>query len=497
MTPRLESTTSNSGSCSVTGDNNNKDGNDIAAATIIVRPPNGKPAWVRCASTGDFINPFDNGQEMSAQAKNERLNLNLGQRVVSPENKLLVWILRFLSNLTVEWWEAYFFAFWKRVPLILRRKLTFWAWNVYFPIHKALLGRRTGLHVDASAEYHALTTFMWWGRLFPVSVQRMRFSLSQLHVVAPTTPPASSKMENIEHDAKDLLDEIPARQRDFTTVKGLFMHNNNNGNDTPSDWTIFWVYGGAFLAGDTVGNTGPADFLGRACQMDVFLPEYRLVPEYKADDIYWDICLAYRWLCERRDASKIILLGISSGGALCTMLMQNLAKHRRGELDALIPDFCEPAVRGLPLPAGAVLFGPFVDFTEPSGSLLHHQRHDLIVNQRVLEVGVPYLETHVPDGKRHEYSPLYQSCRDLPPICIAVSEHETTFDMTVQLVNRARREGVSVTLGVWRYMCHVFSFFNAFCPEAQQSMEFCIEWMNQQKAAHAAKEAAAAKEEGQ
>lgn len=213
----------------------------------------------------------------------------------------------------------------------------------------------------------------------------------------------------------------------------------------------------------------------------------RLVPESKADDIVWDVALAYRWLCQRRDPSRIIFLGISSGGALCTMIMQNLAKLARRvgsgkddyDEESLLPPFVQPALENLQMPAGCVLFGPFVDFTEPSGSLWHYQKHDLIVNQRVIEVGIPYLDTHLPRGQRREYSPIHQSFHGLPPMCVTVSEHETTFDMTLQLVNRARRDGVSVTLGVWQYMCHVFSFLNAFVPEGQQSMDFCIEWIRQ------------------
>eukprot|EP00977_Amphora_coffeiformis_P027655 scaffold34630_cov185-Amphora_coffeaeformis.AAC.1 len=127
--------------------------------------------------------------------------------------------------------------------------------------------------------------------------------------------------------------------------------------------------------------------------------------------------------------------------------MQNLAKQARGENHSLLPSSIEPALQGLKMPAGCVLFGPFVDFTEPTGALLHYPKHDLIVNQSVLDVGLPYLDTHI--GERKEYSPIYQSCKDLPPLCIAVSEHETTFDMTLQLINRARREGVPVTVGCW------------------------------------------------
>eukprot|EP00566_Odontella_aurita_P024767 CAMPEP_0113578006 /NCGR_PEP_ID=MMETSP0015_2-20120614/29219_1 /TAXON_ID=2838 /ORGANISM="Odontella" /LENGTH=97 /DNA_ID=CAMNT_0000481719 /DNA_START=81 /DNA_END=371 /DNA_ORIENTATION=+ /assembly_acc=CAM_ASM_000160 len=74
------------------------------------------------------------------------------------------------------------------------------AWKVYYPVHKYLLGRRTGIHPDASHEYHALTTIMWWGNLFPVTVRRMRFSLSQLSVWHPPEayPPCLKRAAKVE-----------------------------------------------------------------------------------------------------------------------------------------------------------------------------------------------------------------------------------------------------------------------------------------------------------
>ena len=263
MTPRLESPPPNNGH-----DKPETLASSVSPETVIIQPP-GQPAYVRCASQGDFVNPFPDG-ELPAHVKNERLNLNLGQTVVTPENKLLLWILKFLNDTCVGWWEKYFFELWKRVPLTIRRKLTFWGWKLYLPLHKALLGRRTGLHQDASAEYHALTTIMWWGRLFPVSVQRMRFSLGQLHVISPS--PVQSKVRPIQdHDMRDFLpiNAVPQAQKEHVAVNGLFLETS----DQPTEWTIFWIYGGAFMSGDARGNTGPADEIGRACHMDVFIPE--------------------------------------------------------------------------------------------------------------------------------------------------------------------------------------------------------------------------------
>jgi hypothetical protein len=119
-----------------------------------------------------------------AADENKRLNLNLGmpfdltiftrrdvaatgvvQKVLRPPVRTL---LRLLDRL-LAYFESPIFHFWSnRVPLRLRQKLTFLAWGTYLPIHKALVGRRTGLHRDVSLECHALTSIMYWGRLVRV-----------------------------------------------------------------------------------------------------------------------------------------------------------------------------------------------------------------------------------------------------------------------------------------------------------------------------------------
>lgn len=119
-----------------------------------------------------------------AADENKRLNLNLGmpvdltiftrrdvvatgvvQKVLRPPVRTLLQLLdRLLAYI-----ESPIFHFWSdRVPLRVRQKLTFLAWGMYLPIHKALVGRRTGLHRDVSLECHALTSIMYWGRLVRV-----------------------------------------------------------------------------------------------------------------------------------------------------------------------------------------------------------------------------------------------------------------------------------------------------------------------------------------
>ena len=460
----------------------------MAGKTVIVHSKNA-PSYVRCTSTRAFVNPAAPPGITAAQV-NQKLNLNLGQKLLNPENKTLLWILRFVNNLLLGWWEHHAFAIWKKIPLQWRRKLTFWAWELYLPLHKALLGRRTGIHPDASLEYHALTTVLWAGRLFPVSIERMRFSLSQLNVVVPTKDLVpSSRVEEIVNEPYAVSDASGVtinskgdtwRQANHCHVNGLYVHLHPD----PTEYALFWVYGGAFLSGDAPGNLAHAQQFAQRAGTDVFIASHRLVPEAKLSDLIWDVCLAYRWFCQKReregkDPGKILMLGISSGGALVMRILQSIADVRRGE--ATLPDYLPLAVKDVPMPSAAALLGPFCDFTAPAkGSLAHYPQHDLIVNQRVAE-HLSYLDTHC-DGGRRENSPVHRSfAGGLPPLCVVCSQHEAVYDHAIDLVNAARAAGVPVTVGVWQYMCHVFPFFSGFIPEGQQSTEFVCDWLREQQ----------------
>ena len=432
--------------------------------------------------TQDYIRKVDK----RAKEENEKLNLNLGlpldlteltrrdvnmaelsiiKRAIRVPVRIMMHLLdRFLSLI-----ENPIFEFWSsRLPLKFRQQLTFVAWTIYLPIHKALIGRRTGLHPSVSLEYHALTSLMWWGRLFPITIDRIRMSLSQLHVCHPSwaynnmIKPVSTKQNNltkpnngekygisghvteIYHAMKTkrtptgFRESVQDGEHHEMTVTGQYIQHLAH----PSEKVIFWIYGGAFLAGDSKGNLGVAEKVGIMCQnRDCFIPDYRLVPEYHLDDALFDITLAYEYLLYERciRPENIILLGISSGGGLATLLMQTLVETRQKSQ----------------LPAGCVLVGPFVDYCTPIGSMSAYIKHDLIVNQSVFDSGIPYLEVVLGcHENRVEASPVYRKFNDIPPLCICVSEHEVVYDQAMILAERAKSQGVDVTVGAWK--CELF-----------------------------------------
>jgi acetyl esterase/lipase len=264
----------------------------------------------------------------------------------------------------------------------------------------------------------------------------MRFCLSQLHVWHPPeeypswnllkrTPhdnnsttqtntsgefPEEVKATNgHKHGIRGHLYEVyhqmrekvtPTGTRDRTTTKSSATEMTVTGqyiqhSSRPSQKVLFWIYGGAFLAGDSKGNLGIAEKMGMVCGVesadtegnvvdmrDVFIPDYRLVPEYHLDDAIHDVTLAYEYLIFERGVrpEDVVLLGISSGGGLVALLLQALEAAQR-MFDQMGEENRTYASIPAGLPSGGVLMSPFVDYTEPFGSMREYTKHDLIVHQ--------------------------------------------------------------------------------------------------------------------
>jgi monoterpene epsilon-lactone hydrolase len=454
--------------------------------TRVLFTADGAP-YVICDSDEAFQNPTT-PKETTPELANAQLNLNLGQTFISrgESNSSILLFIKLLDLVFVQWWDGWLCALYARfVPLSVRRCIVFAAWCTYRAVHAYTLGRTTGLHASQSLDYHALTTALWWSRFVPVPPRRMRFSLSQLNACTPNV--VESAVTTVRHEMI-LTDGVPLTQTDHCVVTGLYLHSGDGAANVSAantnSKTIFWIYGGAYLAGDAVGNSSAADWIGRRANKHVFVPTIRLAPEANLDDVLWDACLAYKYLCQSVDPNNIVVLGISSGAAIAVRLLQLIAEQKRNE--ELMPSYLSTVVKGLKMPQSAVLFGPYIDYTMPKkGSFLHYAKHDLIVNEAVQDYGLPYLEKFIPNGRRREYSPVYRSMQGLPPLCVVVSEHECVYDMTIELVNQARQAGVPVTVGVWKYMCHVFSLLWAFCPEGALSMEFVCDWIRAQESTDA------------
>jgi epsilon-lactone hydrolase len=139
--------------------------------------------------------------------------------------------------------------------------------------------------------------------------------------------------------------------------------------------------------------------------------------------------------------------GDSAGGGLVFSLLLRAARE------------------GLPRPACAVGFSPWVDLTGRQPSMRRNARRDVMLPAgRAMEVARLYLGGHEPADPLA--SPLFGAWRDPPPALIMASRSEILVDEAIGLAEALRRGGGDVRLELWRGLPHAWPIFFGLIPEA-------------------------------
>ncbi|CAE7412555.1 est [Symbiodinium pilosum] len=80
---------------------------------------------------------------------------------------------------------------------------------------------------------------------------------------------------------------------------------------------------------------------------------------------------------------------------------------------------------------------------------------------------------------RERVSPVCNDMTGLCPLYVSVSEHEVCLDENNELVEKAKKAEVEVTLDLVPHMPHAFQWCSAFLPESRESDDRIIGWMRE------------------
>ncbi|HEY2386951.1 MAG TPA: alpha/beta hydrolase [Candidatus Binatia bacterium] len=219
-----------------------------------------------------------------------------------------------------------------------------------------------------------------------------------------------------------------------------------------SDAALLYLHGGGYAIGSINTHRALVAELARAARVPALAIDYRLAPESPFPAAVEDATAAYRWLLARGIApSRLSIAGDSAGGGLTIATLVALR-------DA-----------GVPLPAAAVCFSPWIDLEGLGQSMSERASRDpLIQKERMLAFAAAYLGGK--DPRTPLAAPLYADLTGLPPLLVQVGEEETLYDDAVRLVERARKSGVDVTLEAWAEMIHVWQLFAPVLPEGREAL---------------------------
>jgi acetyl esterase/lipase len=131
------------------------------------------------------------------------------------------------------------------------------------------------------------------------------------------------------------------------------------------------------------------------------------------------------------------------------------------------------------LPAGAVCISPSTDLAK-TGESIHARAHmdPLVTVPSTFAHAKRYLGEKG-DPRHPLASPLYAELKGLPPLLVMVGTHEILHDDSTRLAAKAQAAGVDVTLEIAQDMVHIWPFFAAILPEAQQAVDRIGAWVQE------------------
>ncbi|MBY5354024.1 alpha/beta hydrolase [Rhizobium leguminosarum] len=221
---------------------------------------------------------------------------------------------------------------------------------------------------------------------------------------------------------------------------------------------ILYIHGGGFSSGSIRTHSLLAGSLAKAASSDVFLIDYRLMPEYGYPSQINDALTAYRWLLDNGYRSEnVVVAGDGAGGniAIETVLRQIQAAK--------------------PLPAAVIALSPITDLAATGGSMTTNAESDPLVDKAWIEtLRKTYLGSRSPADPR--VSPLYADMTGFPPLLLQVGSGEVLLDDTLRLADKARQAGVDVTTEVWPGMPHQWQLFPSLLDDADRSSQNIAEF---------------------
>ena len=238
---------------------------------------------------------------------------------------------------------------------------------------------------------------------------------------------------------------------------GEFVTSQRAAADGP---VLLYLHGGGYIACSPETHRPLVSSLVQRIQGCAYVPNYRLAPEHPFPAALVDARAAYDHLVETLhiDPARIVISGDSAGGGLALALTLSLRDDRR------------------PLPAAVVAFSPWTDLALTGASLDENSdRCAMFAGITIRRASVFYVGDA--DPRNPHLSPLYGEYHDMPPMLIHASLDEVLRDDAIRVAQRARDFGVAVELRVWRRVPHVWQFFAAVLPEADQSLRDAVRFI--------------------
>ena len=222
---------------------------------------------------------------------------------------------------------------------------------------------------------------------------------------------------------------------------------------------ILYFHGGGYVFGNPGTHRQFIARLVHATGAGAVAPRYRLAPRHRFPAAVDDACSAYRALLDAGiDPGTIIVSGDSAGGGLTMALLLRIRTE------------------GLPMPAGAMVFSPYVDLEHGDYTIHTNASTDYLPLSELSRPNDWYTE---PGRLRDpEVSPVHGDLTGLPPLLVFAGGAEMLLGDSLRLVEIARRDGVAVDLVIEPEMVHVWPAIVDWEPASDRCLDSAAAWID-------------------
>jgi acetyl esterase/lipase len=226
------------------------------------------------------------------------------------------------------------------------------------------------------------------------------------------------------------------------------------------DRVLLCMHGGGFVSGSIYSHRKMFGQLAKATGARALIFDYHLAPGHTHPTQVDDATAVYRWLLDQGiSADHIAFAGDSCGGGL-SITTQLRARER-----------------GLPLPAAAMPFSPWVDMEVIGESYDTNRDRDAFFSTQVVRELAGIFLGDGGDMRDPLANPLYADLSGLGPIYIQVGGDEVLLDDARRLDEHASKAGVEVRLDVFPDMQHTFQMAAGRAPEADAAIRRMADWV--------------------
>jgi acetyl esterase/lipase len=211
--------------------------------------------------------------------------------------------------------------------------------------------------------------------------------------------------------------------------------------------TVLYFHGGGYFLCSPATHRDLVSRLAHACEARSIAVDYRKAPEHPYPAGIDDCEQAYRHLlADGISPDDIILAGDSAGAGLALAVLLRARDAR------------------LPLPSCAILLSPWCDLTRSGASIEGNAIYDYLSPDGLAFGTETYLQGQ--DPQHPHVSHVRADLRGLPPMFVVTGDAELFYSENLELVARARAQGVSVTHVIEPGRVHVSALLATVAPSA-------------------------------